>query len=150
MFIGTLGSFVPIIPSTPLVLGAALLHKLAYGAEGPAVWSLVTLTAITAFSFLVDHIATMIGAKKFGATWRGITGAALGGIIGLFFGLLGLLIGPFVGAFVFEMAGRRTLRESSAAGVGAFIGLLAGAIGKIACCAVMTAVFAFDLIARAF
>ena len=150
MLVGVLGSIIPIIPSTTLVLIAALGHKLVFGSQGSSLWVLVILGLITAFSFLIDHVATVIGAKKFGATWRGVTGAVVGGIIGLFCGLVGVLIGPFIGAVAFELAGQRNLRESSQAGIGTFVGLLAGALGKLACCMVMTGLFLFDLLFRAF
>lgn len=150
MFVGIVGSIIPIIPSTTLVFIAALGHKLCFGVDGVKVWVLLVLGLITAFSFLIDHIATMIGAKKFGATWKGVAGAVIGGIVGLFFGLVGILIGPFIGAVAFELAGRRTLWESGQAGIGTLVGLLAGALGKLACCAVMTGLFLFDLLLRAF
>jgi uncharacterized protein YqgC (DUF456 family) len=48
----------------------------------------------------------------------------------------------------FEMAGGRDAKESSRAGLGATIGLLAGAIGKVACCIAMMAVFTANVILR--
>lgn len=150
MLVGMLGSLIPILPSTPIVFAAAVIYKLCFWETGPRIWVLIVLAVITAFSFLIDHIATVIGARKFGASWRGITGAVVGGIVGIFFSLPGILLGPFIGAVAFELAGQRTLKESSQAGVGAFVGLLAGTLGKLACCAVMIGLFAFDLIYRGF
>jgi hypothetical protein len=46
------------------------------------------------------------------------------------------------------LAGGRTWRQSSKAGVGATLGLLAGALGKIACCLMMMGMFAVNVIYR--
>ena len=146
MFVGLLGSLVPILPSTPVIMIAALIYKFCYWEDGSQIWVLIVLGIIAAFSLIIDHIATVIGAKKFGATWRGITGAVVGGIVGIFFSLPGVILGPFIGAVLFELAGQRTLKESSHAGIGAFVGFLAGTLGKLACSAVMIALFTFDLI----
>jgi uncharacterized protein YqgC (DUF456 family) len=69
-------------------------------------------------------------------------------LIGLFFNLPGILFGPFLGALVFEMAGGRKFRESSRAGVGATLGLLASALGRVFCCLAMMTLFTADVIYR--
>jgi len=148
MFVGLIGSILPGLPSTPLVLIAAVGHRLYFADAGAATWVLVTLGLITAFSLVVDYLASWLGAKKMGATWKGVLGAVVGGLIGLFFGIPGILLGPFLGAFLFEVATGREIRESARAGLGATLGLLAGAIGKIACCIAMAGLFAVNVIVR--
>lgn len=148
MFIGLAGSILPGIPSTPVVLVAAVGHKLYFGATGPDWWVILILAVITALSLLMDYVTTVYGTKKMGATWRGAVGAVVGALIGMFFSVPGLILGPFLGAMAFEMAGGRDAKESSRAGVGAMIGLLAGAIGKVACCVAMMAVFSVNVIYR--
>jgi len=148
MFIGLAGSILPGIPSTPVVMAAAVGHKLYFGSTGPAWWVLLILGIITALSLVMDYLTTVYGAKKMGATWRGATGAIVGALVGIFFSFPGLILGPFVGAMVFEMAGGRDAKESSRAGLGATIGLLAGAIGKVACCIAMMAVFTVNVVYR--
>src|SRR5688572_27490640 len=148
MFVGLAGSILPGLPSTPLVLLGAIGHKLYFGPTGAAVWVLVVLGAMTVVSLVLDYLATVYGAKKLGATWLGATGAIVGGLVGLFFNLPGILLGPFVGAVLFEMAGGREWKAASKAGVGATLGLLAGAIGKFACCLAMMTLFAANVIFR--
>src|SRR4051794_19671869 len=148
MSVGVIGSVLPGVPSTPLVLLAAIGHKLYFG-DGSVGWVVMSLLAgVTVLSLAMDSLASIYGAKRLGATWRGATGAMIGGLIGLFFNLPGILLGPFLGALAFEMAGGRKLKESSRAGVGATLGLLAGALGKVFCCLAMMALFAADVIYR--
>ena len=148
MCIGCLGSVLPGIPSTPLVLIAAIGHKL-YFRETGAGWIVLTLLVlITALTFVMDYLTTVYGAKQLGATKKGMAGAIVGGIVGLFFNLPGILLGPFVGAVIFEMIGGREWKPAAKAGVGATLGLLAGALGKIVCCAAMMLLFAVNVIWR--
>jgi uncharacterized protein YqgC (DUF456 family) len=146
MCVGLAGAILPGVPSTPLVLIAAIAHKLYFGPAG-AGWIVMTLLAgLTAFALVMDYLATVYGAKRLGATWRGAVGAILGGLIGLFFHLPGILFGPFVGAFVFEKMSGRTWKDSGRAGVGATLGLLAGALGKLACCVAMMGLFTMSVV----
>lgn len=148
MCVGVAGSILPGLPSTPVVLIAAIAHKIYFGPTGAAWWVIIVLTVFTVFSLVVDYLASIYGAKRLGATWRGAVGAIVGGLIGLFFSIPGILLGPFLGAFAFELAGRRPIKEASLAGVGATLGLLAGALGKLACCAGMMVLFAWNVILR--
>ena len=148
MCVGVAGSVLPGLPSTPLVLIGAIAHKLYFGETGVAWWVLIILVGLTVISLVVDYAASVYGAKRLGATTRGAIGAIVGGLIGLFFNLPGILLGPFVGAVLFEMAGGRKWPEASKAGIGATLGLLAGAIGKLACCVAMMTLFTVNVIYR--
>src|SRR5688572_20129388 len=148
MAIGCAGSVLPGIPSTPLVLIAAIGHKLYFKEDG-AGWIVITLLVlITALSAVMDYLTTILGAKQFGATKKGMVGAIVGGIVGLFFNLPGILLGPFIGASIFEMVGGREFKPAMKAGVGATLGLFAGAVGKLLCCAAMILLFTVNVIWR--
>ena len=84
MCVGVAGSILPGLPSTPVVLIAAIAHKLYFGPTGAAWWVMVILAAFTVISLVVDYAASVYGAKKLGATWRGAVGSIVGGLIGLF------------------------------------------------------------------
>jgi len=148
MLAGFVGSVLPGVPGTPLVLAAAIGHRLYFGAHSISNAVLICLIALTAFSVLLDYLATMYGAKKFGATWRGALGAAVGGIIGAFFGLPGIIAGPFLGAMLFELIGGYKFKNASRAGLGATLGLFAGLIGKCVVCTVMILLFTVNVIYR--
>jgi uncharacterized protein YqgC (DUF456 family) len=148
MGIGCLGSILPGIPSTPLVLIAAIGHKL-YFRDTSTGWITLTLLAlITALALVMDYLASIYGAKRFGATRKGMMGAIVGGIIGLFFNLPGILLGPFIGATLFELAGGREFEPATKAGLGATLGLFAGAAGKVVCCMAMITLFTANVLWR--
>lgn len=148
MSVGLLGSILPGIPSTPLVVLAALGHRLYFGQQSANNTVFVILLALLALSLVMDYVASMVGAKKLGATWRGVLGAVVGGLIGIFFALPGIILGPFLGATLFEMIGGREFQDAARAGVGAMVGLLVGAVGKLACCVAMMVLFAVNVVLR--
>ncbi len=148
MGVGLAGSILPAIPSTPLVLIAAIAHKIYFGHTGAGWIVLTILILITLVSLVMDYLSTVYGAKQLGATRWGSWGAIIGVIVGMFFSLPGLLIGPFLGALAFEMVGGRNFKASSKAGVGATLGLLAGSLGRIACCLAMMGLFTVNVVYR--
>jgi uncharacterized protein YqgC (DUF456 family) len=148
MLAGLIGSLLPVLPGTPLVLVAAVGHRLYFGQTSVSNLVLLILVALTLISVLLDLLAGMLGAKRFGATWRGMTGAIIGGIIGLFFSLPGIVLGPFLGAMLFEMLGGKEFKKATRAGAGAMMGLLLGIVGKFSICVVMMILFATNVILR--
>ena len=144
MFIGFAGTFLPGIPGAPLILIGAVGHRLYFGEQSASYLVLGLMVVLTLLSIALDFLASMFGAKKLGATWKGVTGAVVGAIVGLFFNLPGIILGPFIGAFAFELAGGRQWKESARAGAGAMLGIVLGTIGRLACCVVMIALFYYS------
>ena len=65
---------------------------------------LVLFLVITTLSSFVDNVTMLLGAKKYGATWKGIVGAIAGLLVGaVIANIPGLLIGAFLGAVAGEM-----------------------------------------------
>ncbi len=146
MLVGLVGTIVPGIPGTPVIFAAAFAHRLWFGDRGPAIWVVLTLAILMAVSLAVDFLATTVGAKKLGASHRGMIGAVVGGMIGVFFPPFGLVLGPFLGAMLFEAVGGRDWREAGRAGVGAALGFLAGTVGRIACGVAMVGLFVLNVL----
>lgn len=150
MTVGVLGCVLPAVPGAPLVFIAALGHRLYFGAEH-SVSNLILglIFALMLFSLILDYLASMYGAKKLGATRNGIIGSVVGGLLGLiFFNLPGALLGPFVGALSFELIGGKDWKTSSRAGLGATLGLLGGALGKMMCSIAMAGLFLSSILYR--
>jgi uncharacterized protein YqgC (DUF456 family) len=148
MFCASAASIIPGFPGTPIVLLVAIGHRLYFGPAGVNNWVLGGLVLLTLLSIVFDYLASMFGAKKLGATWLGVLGAVVGGLVGIFFSLPGILLGPFLGALLFEFAGGRQIKPAAKAGLGATLGLLAGALGKLAICVAMMGLFAVNVIFR--
>jgi uncharacterized protein YqgC (DUF456 family) len=148
MLVGLAGSIVPALPGPPLVLIAAIGHRLWFGDHSASMLVLLCLVIFTIWSFVLDYFAGVYGAKRFGATWRGVLGAFVGGIVGLFFSLPGIIIGPFIGAMVFELMGGYKFDKASRAGLGATLGVFAGVIGKCIISVVMMVMFTVSVILR--
>ena len=139
--VGFAGLVLPMLPGIPLVFAGLVLLAWAenFAYVGLATLSLLGVLALASYG--VDFLATAMGAKKFGASGRAIWGAAIGALVGLFFGLPGLLLGPFVGAVIGEFTGNGSIRRATHAGVGATLGLLFGALLKIALAFAMVDVY---------
>ncbi len=148
MLIGVIGCLLPVLPGTPIIFAAAVGHRIYFGEQGPGWVVLIVLLLLTLLSLLFDQAASMLGAKKMGATWKGVTGAVVGGLVGLFFSIPGVLLGPFIGATLFELFGDREFRDAVRAGTGATIGLLVGTVGKTALGVVMMLLFTVNVIQR--
>ena len=140
--IGLFGTVLPAIPGVALIFAGLLLAAWADGFAhvGPA--ALVIIGVMAALSFVVDFLASLLGAKRLGASPLALGGATVGGIAGLFLGLPGLILGPFLGAFAAELIARRDVRQAGRAGIGAWLGLLLGTATRLALVLAMIAIFA--------
>ncbi|HET9651641.1 MAG TPA: DUF456 domain-containing protein, partial [Usitatibacter sp.] len=117
---------------------------LAAWADGFARVGYVTLTIIgvlAALSFVVDFVASVLGAKRVGASPQALVGAAIGGGAGIFFGIPGILIGPFLGAALGEYVARGRLAQAGKVGFGTWLGLLVAAIAKVVIAFMMVGIF---------
>ncbi len=148
MLIGFAGNVVPGLPGTPLILIGAIAHRIYFGDLSVNTLVLVLLILLAVLAFALDYVSSLVGAKKFGATWRGVLGAGIGGLVGLFFSIPGIIIGPFVGAMLLEMAGGQEFKPAAKAGAGAMLGLLVGAVGKISISVAMIGLFAVNTLYR--
>jgi uncharacterized protein len=143
--VGIAGTILPLIPGVGLVFGALLLGAYIDDFQRVGVWTLVILGVLTALAMLVDFLATLLGAQRMGASRMALIGAAIGAVAGLFFGLIGVFVGPFVGAVVGELIHRGNIDKAADAakvGLGTWLGLLLGALAKLALALTMIGVFA--------
>ncbi|HMM47656.1 MAG TPA: DUF456 domain-containing protein [Thiobacillaceae bacterium] len=139
--VGLAGLILPVIPGIPLVYAGLVLLAWAENFQYVGGVTLAVLGVLALLSYGVEFLAAALGARKFGASPRAVTGAALGAVGGLFFGLPGIMLGPFVGAVLGELSGRASARAATRAGLGATLGLLFGALLKVALAFTMLGVF---------
>jgi uncharacterized protein len=140
--IGLIGTVLPFLPGTTIILVAAIIHRLVIGPDKSISWRVITvLLVLTLATYALDFLSGYFGAKYFGASKWGMFGAAIGALVGIFFGLLGLFIGPVVGALVGEFIARKKLIDAGRAGWGSLLGNFAGMVGKLLIALVMIALF---------
>ena len=122
MLLGLLGTVLPGLPGVPLIFAAALVYAYITNFEVVSVFVIVLLGLFALIAFVADFLGTAYGARRFGASNWGTTGAAIGGLVGalagaLFFGvgaLFGLLAGTIGGVFLGEYLRRRRRKPSPA------------------------------------
>jgi len=141
LLLGLLGTLVPFLPGTPLIVAGALVHAIATDWTPVGLGRLAMLAAMSALGYLLHYLAGALGARHAGGSAWAVVGALGGGIVGLFFGLPGLLLGPPIGAIAGELLKSGDLRTSIRTGIAAFIGMVAGAVANFAIGVTMIALF---------
>src|SRR6266581_1907650 len=140
--VGLIGTVVPILPGTTVILAAAIIHRLMLGAEKSIGWkTIVVLVLLTLLSYVFDFLGSYFGAKYFGATKWGAFGAIVGALIGLFFGIIGLFAGPVIGAVAGEFVAGKRMIDAGRAGWGSLLGNLGAMIAKLVIALVMITIF---------
>ena len=142
MAVGLIGTVLPVVPGTTIILAAAVGHRLMVGAErGMSWWAISLLVVLTLTSYALGVASGYMGAKYFGASRWGVAGAVLGVIVGIFTGFVTLLVAPLIGAVVGEVIAGKRLLKAGKAGWGALLGNLAGMISQLAIGLAMVIIF---------
>jgi len=140
--VGLIGTIVPVLPGTTIILAAAIIHRVILGAEKSIGWkTIVALVLLTFLSYLFDFLGSYFGAKYFGATKWGTFGAILGALVGLFFGLIGLFVGPVIGAIVGEVIAGKRMIDAGRAGWGSLLGNIGAMLAKLIIALTMITIF---------
>lgn len=140
--VGLAGTVLPVLPGVALVFTGLTLAAWADGFARVGAFTIAILGLLTALAVAADFVASALGAKKLGASPRGILGATIGAVVGIFFGLPGLVLGPFLGAVAGELSARRELLHAGRAGLGTWVGIVLGSVAKLTLAFLMVGVFA--------
>jgi len=143
---GLAGCLLPALPGPPLSYVALLLLHLTKTHQFSTKFLVIWLV-ITALVVVLDYLVPVWGAKKFGASKRGVWGSIIGLILGLFIlPPFGIILGPFIGAVVGEMTAGKENSLALKAGFGSFMGFMAGMLLKLVASGLMTWFFFKELI----
>ncbi|MFW6134275.1 MAG: DUF456 domain-containing protein [Elusimicrobiota bacterium] len=130
MFIGVV-MVIAGIPGTFVVWAGVFLVSLLSDFKIISLSLLAVFLGLSVGGEVLEYISGVLGAKRYGASTKGILGAIIGGMLGTVIlsmfspGLgtvIGVLIGTFSGAFLGEYISGKDMISSGKAGWGAFMG----------------------------
>ncbi|MCH4822049.1 DUF456 domain-containing protein [Gramella lutea] len=125
MILGILGSFLPVLPGVPLSWIGLLIFYLIPGVTMNYLFLGITL-AVAVLFYILNLVIPAMGTKRFGGSRKGMIGATIGLIIGIFAPFpFAILICPFIGAFIGEIMNKSNSKVAGRAAFGSFVGLLA-------------------------
>jgi len=147
--VGVAGSVLPALPGTILVLAGIVLGAWLDNFTRVKWWVIVIVSILAVLAWVTDYLATVMGAKKAGASKLAIIGAALGTVVGIFMGLVGVLFMPFVGAVIGELIAQKNAKQAAKAGLATWLGLLIGTVVKLVLVFTMIGIFVAALLLSA-
>jgi hypothetical protein len=127
LFLGILGTFLPILPGLLLSICGLLIYK--FGTDSDLsmiyIWAFVILTIA---SVVLSYVIPAKTNLKYGGTRWGSIGSVIGTIVGIFIPIpLGFLVGMFAGVFIGELLhDSKDINKALKSTKGAFIGFIYG------------------------
>ena len=141
MLAGVLGTSVPGLPGVLVIYTGMWLAAWADGFTRIGWPTLTVLGLLATLALLADLLASVLGAKRAGASRQALLGSLIGAIAGFAFGVPGLIFGPFAGAVLGECLARGPLAAAVRVGLGTWLGLVLGTLLKIALAVSMLGLF---------
>lgn len=129
IIVGFIGSFLPVIPGTPVTYCGLLVLQIAtqpFTIKFLIIWLLI-IGAIQ----ILDNVIPAYGTKKFGGSPYGVWGSIIGMLVGLLFLPVGIVVGPLAGAFLGELIGGQSSDQALRSAAGSFLGLLVNILLKV-------------------
>jgi uncharacterized protein YqgC (DUF456 family) len=126
LFLGFLGTFVPVLPGAPLSWAGLMIAYFSDYSK-TTVPALIISGIIAVVVSILDNFLPILMTKKIGGSKKGTWGSTIGLIIGMFLGPLGILLGAFCGALVGELIENSSdEKRAFKAAWGSFLGFLLG------------------------
>ncbi len=146
ILVGVAGVLLPAVPGVPLIFVGMLLAAWINDFQRISVFTVVWLGILASFTIVIDYLAAAMSAKQAGASKKGMIGAAVGTLIGLFTGLWGLLFMPLAGAAVGEYTAHKDMLRAGKIGAATWLGLLIASVMKLAVAFTMIGFFVASLL----
>ena len=122
MVAGLAGSVLPFLPGPPLIFAGALVYALATNWMPIGIGRLTILGALAVLAYVLGHVASALGAKRFGGSWWAVVGALVGAVGG-------------------ELLKSGDLEASTRSGLGALVGMAIGIAANLGLAIVMISLF---------
>lgn len=128
IILGLAGVILPVLPGVPLIFLGFIIFGLIFGWNKIGLDGYIILFILTVFSQFSDFILSLIGAKKYKASWYSILLGILFGILGIWWGgILGMITGIFLGIFLGEIVlNKKKTEEAFKIGLAGLVGFIIG------------------------
>jgi uncharacterized protein YqgC (DUF456 family) len=147
MLVGLIGTVLPILPGTVMILFAALIYAVAEGFQAIGWPTLLVLCVLAVIATTADIWASSVGAKIGGASGWSVVVGLIGGLVGfLILNLPGAIIGAILGVLLTEIYRVGDLRQALKAGSGWILGWLLSAVVQLVFGLTMVAIFAWQVL----
>ena len=141
--IGIAGTILPRLPGVPLVYAGLLLAAWHDSFDKVSILTMVIIGIVALLAWVVDFVASIMTAKKVGASKYALWGAGIGALLGILGGIPGLIIGPAIGAIIGELITHKDVSKATTVGIAAGLGFVLALAVKIVLSLTMLAVFAY-------
>lgn len=139
--LGIIGCIFPALPGPPLNYIALLLIHFT-GINEFTTTFLIVYLIINIIVQALDYVLPVYGAKRYGASKKGIWGSVIGMFLGFFFfPPFGVILGALIGAVAGELIAGKKESEAMRAGFATFIASLIMMVAKLALAVIMTFYF---------
>jgi len=119
IILGIIGSIIPAMPGPVLSFAGIVLLFFVKDPGTVSVWAVVIFGVSLILIILAEYLSPLLGAKLTGSSKKGMYGAVLGAITGIFFlPPMGIFIGGLAGAILGEYFTKKGLMGSLKAGMG--------------------------------
>ena len=139
--LGLLGTVLPVLPGTALVLAGVILGAWIDDFARVSVGTVLLIGVLAVLAWVLEWVAGLLGAQRAGASRQALLGAAIGTVLGLALGMIGVLFMPLLGAAVGEFLARRDQHRALKVGFATWMGLLVGMLAKVVLAFTMVGVF---------
>ncbi len=146
VILGIIGSILPVLPG-PITSWFGLLLLYLTSAVPINYYILGISFFIALVIFILDYIIPGLGAKRFGGSKKGATGATVGLVIGLLLPIpLGFVIGAFAGALIGEFIhDPKDIKRALKSAFGSFMGFLASTTMKLFASLIFLVIYIYEL-----
>jgi len=141
IIVGLVGTVLPALPGTFLILAGIVLYAWAEDFRHVGPWTLGIVTLLAVIAWATDFFAALLGARRVGASKLAVLGAAIGTFVGIFTGFVGLIFMPLLGAMIGEWIAERDTLRAGRVGIATWLGMLIGTVVKLVLSFLMIGVF---------
>lgn len=142
--VGIAGTLLPMLPGVPLVFAGLLLISWLDGFTKVSILTIVIIGVLALIAWAIDFAASIVTAKKVGASKQALWGTVIGGVVGLFVGgLAGIILGPAIGAMIGELMAHQDQSRATTVGIAAGLGFVLALVAKWVLTLLMLGIFTY-------